>query len=160
MGIETITRGLKKSYEEFKLQETQRGIDKLLFPTQDIDTSAGFLLDRLIDTPFGIVYRDKDNQSHVMPYRPGNGTLYDIPISSEKTPVDEELRDAVISGIEANGAYSQHAVKLVNDIMKMYPVGKLPPIKVMSMRDKKEIEDVIKGPLNGGKHLYTLGYPT
>ena len=26
--------------------------------------------------------------------------------------------------------------------------------------EKKEIEDVIKGPLNGGKHIYTLGYPT
>lgn len=50
--------------------------------------------------------------------------------------------------------------KLINDIMKMYPVGKLPPIKAMTMRNRKEIEDVLKGPLNGGKHLYTLGYPT
>lgn len=50
--------------------------------------------------------------------------------------------------------------KLVTDIMKMYPAGKLPPIEAMSMRDRKEIEDVLKGPLKGGKHLYTLGYPT
>jgi len=50
--------------------------------------------------------------------------------------------------------------KLITDIMKMYPTGKLPPIETMSMRDRKEIEDVVKGPLNGGKHLYTLGYPT
>lgn len=50
--------------------------------------------------------------------------------------------------------------KLVNDIMTAYPAGKLPPINTMSMRDKKEIEEVLKGPFAGGKHLYTLGYPT
>jgi creatinine amidohydrolase len=50
--------------------------------------------------------------------------------------------------------------RLINDIMRMYPAGKLPPIEAMTMRDKKEIEDVMKGPLNGGKHIYTLGYPT
>jgi len=57
-------------------------------------------------------------------------------------------------------AIMDYIEKLINDIMKMYPAGKLPPIKAMSMRDKKEIEDVIKGPLNGGKHIYTMGYPT
>jgi len=50
--------------------------------------------------------------------------------------------------------------KLVNDIMAQYPAGKLPPINTMSMRNREEIEAVIKGPLAGGKHLYTLGYPT
>jgi len=60
-------------------------------------------------------------------------------------------------GLEAIMNYIE---KLVNDILHMYPAGKLPPIKTMSMRDKKLIEDVIKGPLNGGKHIYTLGYPT
>ncbi|MFQ5867985.1 MAG: 3-dehydro-scyllo-inosose hydrolase [bacterium] len=57
-------------------------------------------------------------------------------------------------------AIMNYIEKLINDIMTMYPAGKLPPIEAMSMRDKKEIEDVIKGPLNGGKHIYTLGYPT
>jgi creatinine amidohydrolase len=60
-------------------------------------------------------------------------------------------------GLEAIMNYIE---KLVKDILQMYPAGKLPPIKTMSMRDKKEIEDVLKGPLNGGKHIYTLGYPT
>ncbi|MFZ2781834.1 MAG: 3-dehydro-scyllo-inosose hydrolase [Rectinemataceae bacterium] len=50
--------------------------------------------------------------------------------------------------------------KLITDILKMYPAGKLPPIEAMSMRDRKVVEDVLKGPLNGGTHLYTLGYPT
>jgi creatinine amidohydrolase len=57
-------------------------------------------------------------------------------------------------------AIMNYLEKLVQDILKMYPAGKLPPIKAVSMRDEQTIEDVIKGPLNGGKHLYTLGYPT
>lgn len=120
MGIEILTRGAKRAYDEFLLQETQRGIDKLLFPTDDVDTSSGFLLDRLIHTPYGVVYRDKDNQSHVLPYTPGSGTLYDIPISSEKTPIDEELSDAVISGVEANSSWSTHQAKLLADIVKIH----------------------------------------
>jgi creatinine amidohydrolase/Fe(II)-dependent formamide hydrolase-like protein len=50
--------------------------------------------------------------------------------------------------------------KLIDDIMRMYPAGKLPPIEAMTMRDRKIVEDVLKGPLNGGTHIYTLGYPT
>jgi creatinine amidohydrolase len=57
-------------------------------------------------------------------------------------------------------AVMNYLEKLINDIMRMYPAGKLPPIEALTMRDRKTIEDVIKGPLNGGKHLYTLGYPT
>jgi len=57
-------------------------------------------------------------------------------------------------------AIMDYLENLINDIMAMYPSGKLPPIEAMSMRNKQEIEDVIKGPLNGGKHLYTLAYPT
>ncbi len=57
-------------------------------------------------------------------------------------------------------AIMDYLEKLITDIMQMYPAGKLPPIEAMTMRDQKDIENVIKGPLNGGKHLYTLGYPT
>jgi creatinine amidohydrolase/Fe(II)-dependent formamide hydrolase-like protein len=57
-------------------------------------------------------------------------------------------------------AIMDYLEKLISDIMTMYPAGKLPPIETMSMRERSEIEDVMKGPLNGGKHLYTLGYPT
>jgi hypothetical protein len=27
------------------------------------------------------------------------------------------------------------------------------------MRDPKEIDALLKGPLNGGKHIYTIAYP-
>ena len=48
--------------------------------------------------------------------------------------------------------------KLVNDIMTMYPAGVLPPIDKVTQRKKEDIEAVIKGPTNGGRHLYTLTY--
>ena len=60
------------------------------------------------------------------------------------------------------GCYAilDYVEKLVNDIMEMYPAGKLPPIEATTMRRKEDIEAVIKGPTNGGTHIYTLAYPT
>ena len=49
---------------------------------------------------------------------------------------------------------------LVNEILKKFPAGKLPPIDKMTQKPRDEIEAVIKGPFKGGKHIYTLGYPT
>jgi creatinine amidohydrolase len=57
-------------------------------------------------------------------------------------------------------AIMNYLEKLINDIMEMYPAGRLPPIPAMSMHDPEDVEAVIRGPLAGGKHLYTLGYPT
>ena len=57
-------------------------------------------------------------------------------------------------------AIMDYLERLIHDILKAYPPGNLPPIETMSMRDKGLIEDVITGPLNGGKHIYTLAYPT
>lgn len=53
-----------------------------------------------------------------------------------------------------------YLVKLMTDIHNVFPVGKLPPAEMMSQRDPEEIEKLLKGPLNGGKHIYTLGWPT
>jgi creatinine amidohydrolase/Fe(II)-dependent formamide hydrolase-like protein len=52
-----------------------------------------------------------------------------------------------------------YMVKLIGDIMTRFPVGQLPPVEKVTMRDKDEIEALLKGPLNGGKHLYTVAYP-
>ena len=48
--------------------------------------------------------------------------------------------------------------KLVNDIITKYPPGVLPPIEKVTQRNREDIEAVIKGPLNGGRHIYTLTY--
>jgi len=56
-------------------------------------------------------------------------------------------------------AFLDYLEKLVNDILKTYPPGKLPPIEGITQRNPKEIEPYIKGPLNGGKSIYELRYP-
>ena len=57
-------------------------------------------------------------------------------------------------------AIMDYVTRLINDIMKMYPAGKLPPIDAFTLRDRAEVEAVMKGPLAGGKHIYTIAYPT
>lgn len=52
-----------------------------------------------------------------------------------------------------------YLVKLQKDMLNAYPVGKLPPAELMSQRDPKEIEALLKGPTHGGRHIYTLGWP-
>jgi creatinine amidohydrolase len=57
-------------------------------------------------------------------------------------------------------AMCDYLEKLVNDIMTMYPVGKLPPIEKITMRSPEEIADVMKKPSEPGwKHIYTIAYP-
>ncbi|MCP4402028.1 MAG: hypothetical protein GY801_32600 [bacterium] len=52
-----------------------------------------------------------------------------------------------------------YLVQLHDDILERFPAGTLPPTEQMTQRDPKLMEDILKGPLNGGKHLYTLGCP-
>ncbi len=66
--------------------------------------------------------------------------------------------EKAIPGLNAIMDYIE---KLINDIIEQYLAGKLPPIEAMSMRDRKEIEDVIKGPLKtycGRKPKVPAGY--
>jgi creatinine amidohydrolase len=49
--------------------------------------------------------------------------------------------------------------ELISDIMKRFPPGVLPPYNEVTQRSKEEIEMVVKGPLKGGRHIYTLAYP-
>jgi hypothetical protein len=43
--------------------------------------------------------------------------------------------------------------------MTKFPAGVLPPADKVTERDQKEIDDLLKGPLNGGKSIYTIAYP-
>lgn len=53
-----------------------------------------------------------------------------------------------------------YLVKLHDDILERFPVGRLPPIELMTQRSKEEVEAILKGPTNGGKHLYTIAWPS
>ncbi|MDD5727877.1 MAG: 3-dehydro-scyllo-inosose hydrolase [Victivallales bacterium] len=52
-----------------------------------------------------------------------------------------------------------YLVQLHDDILERFPAGQLPPAELMSQRDPELLKDVLKGPLNGGKHLYTIEFP-
>jgi creatinine amidohydrolase len=62
-----------------------------------------------------------------------------------------------IPGVEAMCDYME---KLITDIMKLYPAGKLPPVDKITMRYPEDIEDVMKKPVEKGwQHIYTIAYP-
>lgn len=56
-------------------------------------------------------------------------------------------------------ALFDYLIKLHNDIREKFPPGKLPDIELVTERDKEVVEQVIKGPLNGGKSIYYLHHP-
>jgi 3-dehydro-scyllo-inosose hydrolase len=56
-------------------------------------------------------------------------------------------------------ALLDYMVNLIDDIMTRFPPGELPPANKVTMRSEEEIEALLKGPLHGGKHLYTVAYP-
>jgi creatinine amidohydrolase len=64
--------------------------------------------------------------------------------------------EKALPGVEALLDYLE---KLVNDIMKAFPPGVLPPAEYVTERDKDELEAVLRGPAKGGKSIYSLGYP-
>ncbi len=49
--------------------------------------------------------------------------------------------------------------EFINEIMEVFPPGKLPPAEEITERDPEEVEQYLKGPLNGGKSIYHLHYP-
>lgn len=57
-------------------------------------------------------------------------------------------------------AFMDYMEKLHNDIMEKFPAGVLPPVSEITGRKAEDIEAVVKGPLKGGRSIYTLAYPT
>jgi creatinine amidohydrolase/Fe(II)-dependent formamide hydrolase-like protein len=64
--------------------------------------------------------------------------------------------DKAKPGVEA---ILDYMVRLIGDIMTTFPAGELPPVEKVTMRSPEEVEMLVKGPLNGGKHIYTVAYP-
>ena len=115
MPKDLISRTVSRLYEERVL--VGPGIDSLLFSMDDTDTSAAFRLDRYISSVYGMSYRNKDNQSIIRHFAPGTTELITVPIASEKTPIDEELEDAVAVGMEPTASQASQIAKNVNQII-------------------------------------------
>ncbi len=52
-----------------------------------------------------------------------------------------------------------YLVELHDDILEAFPPGVLPPAEKVSQRPAEEIDAVVRGPHNGGRHIYTIAYP-
>ena len=60
-------------------------------------------------------------------------------------------------GVEA---LLDYLVKLHDDIMERFPPGVLPDVSLVTQRfTQEEVDEYQKGPLDGGKHLYTIAWP-
>ena len=119
MAIETVLRTTRELYEQKYFQGTKQ-LFQTLFSKEDIDESAAFLLDEFIDVPYAIAYRDKNNQAHVRNYIPGSGTLLEPPIASEKTPIDESLRDQAVEGVEATSGFTTAQMRKADKITSIH----------------------------------------
>jgi len=124
-ALDLFTRTAKRYYEKYGnlLEPGKQGIDTFLFSTDDMDTVANFTLDKLIVNPEAVTFRNKNEQSHVRPYVPGVGTVLPASHISEKTAIDENLRDSVVAGVESTTGFSAHETKLLSDIMTHHIVG-------------------------------------
>jgi hypothetical protein len=118
MSKDLITRTLTRLYEERHMaNENGRPIQDLLFSNMDEDLSAAFRLDRYISSPYGISYRNPTNQAIIRQFNPGTTALIEVPRASEKTPFDEELRDAVAVGSEPTDSQAAQITKNLNQTL-------------------------------------------
>jgi hypothetical protein len=122
MSLDKFTRTAAAYYAERGniLEGGKLGIDRFLFNVDDIDTAADFRLDQLIVNPHGVAFRHRDEQSHVREYEAGSGEVYEVPHVSEKTPISERLRDAVVAGIESTAGMGIHEQRRITQIIDQH----------------------------------------
>lgn len=119
MSVETLLRTGRILFEQKYLTGPNQ-LYKALFRTEDMSDAAAALLDEFIDAPYAVAYRDKDNQAHVRKYEAGSGVLYEPPLASEKTPIDEKLRDQAVEGVEATSGFSTAQMRKTDKILGIH----------------------------------------
>ena len=124
-SLNKFTRATKAYYEAVynQIMPGMIGIDQFLFGERDEDTSSDFALDELIDNPYGVAFRNRDEQSVVRPYTPGQGEIFEIPRASEKTPITEFLRDSVVVGGEETEGFGSKEARQIRNIIRQHTVG-------------------------------------
>jgi len=138
MAKDLVTRTAVRLYEERHMSVAEGpGIETLLFSNMDEDLSAAFRLDRYISNPYGMSYRNPVNQSIIRHFAPGTTELIEVPRASEKTPIDEELRDATAAGAEASESQVMQMAKNVDQIIGDHVEGH-------NMTKAKQALDVVR----------------
>ena len=118
-----------------------------------VDTEPrGFLPEGHVDKAGNLLHRPIAWYGHV-----GCG-----PIELSAYPegcVGEATLGAAEKAMAGVDALLDYIVQLHDDIRSRFPPGILPPVEDMTQRPREEIEPVIKGPLKGGRSIYTICYP-
>lgn len=123
MALELISRSATQNYEEIRLEEEGISIVDLLFPTLDEDTNSGFKLDEYIQEPYAVAYRQPGTQSIIRNFVNGTSTLIEPPATSEKTPINEELRSLAVSGAEVTEGFASKMSRLTNRAIQDHVTG-------------------------------------
>ena len=90
----------------------------------------------------------------------GKGTLKGFIIGNPEGVVGKATLADVEKARPGVEALLVYIVKLHDDIMARFPVGKLPDASLVTQRfTQEEVDELLKGPLDGGKHLYTVAWP-
>lgn len=134
--MDTILRTAKQYIEQFYFQATEAQLFNRLFNVSDESTDAGFVLDKLVGSPYAVTYRAKDAQARVMQYSSGSGVLIEPPIASVKTPITEDLLDKVQAGVEATGGFGRNEAQIVNGIVRQH-------VSAINMLKNKQALDVL-----------------
>lgn len=136
MAVETLLRTGRELYEQKYLMGS-RQLFHTLFRQEDMGDGTTFLLDEFIDVPYAVAYRDENNQAHVRNYIPGSGTLLTPPRASEKTPIDEKLRDEAVEGVEATAGFATAQMRKVDKILGIHS-------SAHNMTKNKQAMDVLR----------------
>ena len=112
MAVEIITRVTKEAIKTRLQNEIMRQFYQFAFPTEKNTLKAGIELDKVEEKPRAMRVIKNGEPSVTRLYDPGSGQIYKPYISSEKTPIDQQLVDAVLSGIEPTANNDQ-----INDLL-------------------------------------------
>jgi hypothetical protein len=115
--------GTAKRYVEEQVLIDGKQLFEALYNTPDVSLDSKFRLDKLLARPYAVAYREKNGESVIRPFEAGSGEEHDLPISSEKTPISQELLDKAVVGIDVAGGFGVTEIKRVSDITKQHWAG-------------------------------------
>jgi len=139
MPIETINRTVLQYYEEVHLQEINRQLYTTLFSLEDTNTSAGFLLDRYSVTPAAVAYVSSSSPAVTLNYQEGSSIQISPPRLAQRTPINRELKDKAIAGVEAAAGYGPAEIQMIGQITKTHVAA------INMTKNKQALEVFLEG---------------
>jgi len=115
MVVEVVTRIAKELFRA-GAGLNQKQLYMALHPVVRKTYNAGFQLDRYIGTPTAMRTIKIGEPSVTRLFTPGKGEVFTPEINSEKTPIDQELTDAVLAGFESTAQLDKIS-ELISEII-------------------------------------------